>query len=114
MGLLIGLGGYATYLFARPGGLRSFDQTDLWVGLALLFVTSTVGKFLGLRLAQQELRKAIREIRAQWPARRSTIAYQTGDGSADAERLVHFSNCCGRSGLEAAAEGPDHGVVMRR
>jgi len=97
LGLLVGLAGYLLYLVLRPGGWGDPGSLELWIGIAVLCITSTVGKVIGLRVAQRELRRAAREIRAQWLAQ--------GSGSDRAKHRppqafpgrTDGSACCGNS-----------------
>ena len=93
VGLLAGVAVYAIYLFARPDGIDGLDSFDIWAGVAVLCVSTSLGKVLGLRRARRELRKAVREIRSQWTAQQSGTAGALG--SADYGTLA--SPCCGHS-----------------
>lgn len=107
MGLLAGSAGYALYLFARPGGVDGLGSFDIWVGIAVLCVSTSVGKILGLRMAKRELRRAVREIRAQWAAQRSGAPQPL-----DTPDYGVLTACCGHSSDGTSGE-PARGQAMR-
>jgi len=94
-GLIIGMIGYIVYLFLRDGGWGHPGKHEFWVGLAVIVFSASVGKLLGLSLAQRRLTQVIREIQSQWKHRR--ILDQDW-GSMDLRRMevvVWATHCCG-------------------
>lgn len=98
VGLILGLAGFVLFLLLRPGGWGEPGSAELWAGVAVLSITSTVGKLIGLRHAQRELQRAAREIRAQW------VTQQPGGGTPRRQaagsaggRFYQSLRCCGRS-----------------
>lgn len=97
VGLILGLAGYLLFLLLRPGGWGDPGRVELWVGVAVLSVTSTAGKVVGLRLAQRELQRTAREIRAQWVTRQPAGSPPGGEAPRSTGGKVHRSSrCCGR------------------
>lgn len=95
VGLILGLAGYLLFLLLRPGGWGDPGSAELWAGAATLALSSTAGKVIGLRLAQRELQRTAREIRAQWATE--------GRGSSPQRAFTHPAGgptlrkpgCCG-------------------
>jgi hypothetical protein len=83
MGLLLGLALCLVYWLLRPGDWGEVAAHEWWAALALLSVASTAGKVMGLRVAQRELQRTAREIRAQWLSTHDTHAnLSSGAGTA--------------------------------
>lgn len=97
IGLLVGVAGYLLYLTLRPGGWSPLDNFDLWAGLAVLFIGTSAGKLLGLRIAQRELQNAAWEIRAQWAARQSKDGPGLTEAAQNFRHGIRASTCCGDS-----------------
>lgn len=97
IGLIAGLVGYAAFLLLRPGGWGDVGSTELWVGVAVLFITATLGKVVGLRMARRGLQRAVREIRAQWAAQNANGRETYPKTTQDAHRRILPSMCCGRT-----------------
>jgi hypothetical protein len=96
VGLLVGLAGSLLYLLLRTGGWDDPGSQELWIGVGVLCVTSTLGKVIGLRLAQRELRRAAMEVRAQWLAQGESRPTRQRPGPAFHAR-PNASSCCGNA-----------------
>ena len=68
-GLLAGLLGYLAFLFLRPGGWDHPGWREFWIGMAVITVTTSLGKLVGLLSAQRKLDRLLREIRSEWKPR---------------------------------------------
>lgn len=95
VGMFVGLLGYLAYLLMRPGGWGDPGSAELWTGFAVLCVTTSVGKAVGLRLAQQRLQQAAREIRAQWTSQREQIGDPSRESSRGSRGAALRTTCCG-------------------
>lgn len=104
MGLLVGLLICGIYWVGRHGGLGRIDSTEIWVGIAVLFVSTSIGKFIGLRRAQSELQKAARQLRAQWELLTPDIALRSAGERRDGPRTLGPA-CCGRKGTALSESG---------
>lgn len=97
-GLILGMVGYLLFLLLRPGGWGDPGSAELWVGAATLTVTSTAGKVIGLRLAQRELKRTVREIRAQWVTQKiGGNPPPRGAPHRTASTIHKTPGCCGGS-----------------
>lgn len=95
VGMLIGILGYLVYMLFRPGGWGDPGSVELWTGFAVLCVTSSVGKAIGLQLAQRRLQQAAREVRAQWTTQRAPVGGPARESSHGSHGIVHRTACCG-------------------
>lgn len=95
IGMVVGLLGYLAYMLLRPGGWGDPGSAELWTGFAVLCVTTSVGKAIGLQLAQRHLQQAAREIRAQWTTQIEQVSGPTREPSRALRGMVHRTACCG-------------------
>jgi hypothetical protein len=65
-GLIAGLGVYLLFLLLRSGGWGHPGRREFWIGLGVITSTTSVGKLLGLLLAQRRLKRLIKEIQTHW------------------------------------------------
>lgn len=104
-GLILGLAGYLLFLLLRPGGWGDPGSTELWIGAATLTVTSTAGKVIGLWLAQRELQRTAREIRAQWVTQKAGGSPAPRGAPHRTTSSIHkTSGCCGGPSPRPARE----------
>lgn len=68
IGMLLGLVGYPVWLAVQPDGLASLGWNGLWLGLAVVAVTTALGKLVGLVGAQREFKEAVRQVQKEWTA----------------------------------------------
>jgi hypothetical protein len=94
VGLLIGVTGFLLYLLLRPGAF-AFETVDFWTGITVLFISSTAGKVIGLRIAQRELQKAVRAVRDQWAGEHRTVGVVPTSIGASSELGFRIARCCG-------------------
>jgi hypothetical protein len=95
LGLITGAVGYVLYLFLRSGGWGHPGWKDLWVGLGVLVVTTSVAKFLGLLVAQRKLKRLIKEIQARWKPRPFEEQDSRSGGVRRRDTPVWRTRCCG-------------------
>lgn len=53
VGLLLGAAGYLAFLFLRPGGWQDAGWPQFWMGSGVVLVTTSLGKLLGIVIAQR-------------------------------------------------------------
>lgn len=95
IGMVVGLLGYLGYLLLRPGGWGAPGSAELWTGFAVLCVTTSAGKAIGLQRAQRRLQQAAREIRAQWTTQTEQVIGPARGSSRGSRGVVHRTACCG-------------------
>jgi hypothetical protein len=110
VGLFAGLGIYLLFLLLRTGGWGHPGRREFWIGVAVIVSTTSVGKLLGLLLARRKLRRAIKEIQAEW--RPQPLQ---GPGPVDARTRrtrswVGPTPCCGAR----SSESPDVETARKR
>jgi hypothetical protein len=99
-GLLAGAGGYTLFLLLRSGGWSDVGRRELWIGLVVVVVTTSLGKLLGLFAAQRRLKRLVAEIQGQWqpPA---DLGTGPALGQATWSRaLARQTGCCGRRTIQ--------------
>ena len=99
-GLIVGAIGYALFLFLRPGGWGHPGRREFWIGLAVLMTTTSVGKFLGLLLAQRRLKRVIGEIQTHWKPRPLQAPQSEATGLRQTDGRVRQTRCCGGRSAE--------------
>ena len=100
VGLLLGLALCLAYLLLRPSGWGDAAAAEWWASLGLLCATSTAGKIIGLRVAQRELQRTAREIRAQWVAPQDTntsASVRRQMPRATSAQVQRARPCCGNT-----------------
>src|SRR5438045_2773526 len=66
VGLIVGLGTCLLFLLLRSGGWGHPGRREFWIGLGVVTSTTSVGKLIGLLLAQRKLKRVIKEIQTHW------------------------------------------------
>jgi hypothetical protein len=105
-GLIVGLAGYALYLLARPGGWGHPGKREFWIGLGVLTLTTTVGKFAGLFRAQRRLRRLITEIQQHWKPEPNQTGRPVTTGAQPSRRAWSTPCCAGQSTVSAKRSLP--------
>ena len=95
VGLFLGAGTYLLYLLLRPGGWGTPRWPEFWAASALVLVTTSIGKFLGLLWAQHKLRRIIRLIRTTWEPVPPPGQSPAQTALREAHRRVLSTRCCG-------------------
>lgn len=93
--MMVGVVSYALYLVLRSGGWGHPGRREFWIGVAVVAVTSSVGKFLGLWLAQRKLDLVIREIQSQWRPDSSPSDGSSYTARQRTESRTNKAGCCG-------------------
>lgn len=112
-GLLAGVVGYALFLLFGAGGFGHLGRKEIWVGLGVIAVTTSVGKLFGLLAAQRRLKRVIKEIQSQWKPR-DLVDQDYGSVDVGMKRTdgrVWPTHCCGgRSKASLRTLGSRHGL----
>jgi len=66
LGLSLGILSLAAYFGVRPGSFSSVAAADLVWGFAWVFASTSIGKIVGLSLADRRLRADVAEMSAIW------------------------------------------------
>jgi hypothetical protein len=96
LGLITGAVGYVLYLFLRSGGWGHPGRNEFWVGLGVVVATTSIGKLLGLLVAQRRLKRVIKEIQSQWKPRYLQDQDSGYVGGTRTDSRVWPTRCCGR------------------
>lgn len=91
-GLLLGAIGYPLYLALRPGGWGHPASHELWIGVCVIFLTTSLGKAMGILMARRRLRRVIREIQTEW---KPQPVPERDFRSARSVQMQSQSSCCG-------------------
>jgi hypothetical protein len=95
IGLIGGLGVYLLFLLLRPGGWGHPGRREFWIGFGLIVGTTSVGKFLGLLLAQRKLKLVIKEIQTHWKSQPLQDQQSGNTGMRLTEPRMETTRCCG-------------------
>ena len=96
LGLLVGATGYMAFLFLRSGGWGHPGRKEFWIGFGVVIATTSLGKLLGLWLAQRRLDRVIREIQSQWKRHDPVDPHSRYvGGKRRPDSRIGSTRCCG-------------------
>jgi hypothetical protein len=92
VGLLVGGLGYLLYLIFRSGGWGHPGWHGLWVGCAVVLITTSAGKFIGILMSRRKSLREVQKTQSETRPPRSPDYYFGPINRIDARPT---SQCCG-------------------